>query len=193
LVEYVKNIEIVEVLPCITTPGYIRFIAKADRRLDELIPIICLMFPPGRVTYLKSENKLTLKVWNRLVTLHSDGTIAVTNTKDLEEAKEILNRIKKIIFEAYDEYLRKGKPSEEEISRISRISWLDIYQHLPKLNCGKCGYQVCSAFASSLLNGDVKLSACFPLKEPQYQQNLRKLKQILGERLLKSLGWDEYC
>ncbi len=186
--KYINEFRIVKVLPCFTTPGYIRFIAKADKEFSDLISTIYLMFPPGKSNYFKSENKLTLRVWDRLVTLHPDGTVAVTNTKDINEAQEILEKIKKVISKAYNEYLNKGKPSEQEILKVSKISWLKVYACLPKINCGKCGYQACSAFASSLLNGEVKLSACTPLKEPEYRENLEKLRKVLGERLLKSLS-----
>ena len=36
----VKKVEIKEILPCFTTPGYIRFTAQADRKIAEVIPII---------------------------------------------------------------------------------------------------------------------------------------------------------
>ncbi|MHA1732681.1 MAG: (Fe-S)-binding protein [Promethearchaeota archaeon] len=66
---------------------------------------------------------------------------------------------------------------------------MDIYKYLPKLNCGKCGFQVCSAFATSLLQGTVKLGACTPLKDPKYQKNLHDLKKFLGPHLQRTLGW----
>jgi ArsR family metal-binding transcriptional regulator len=187
----VNEFEIKQVLPCFTTLGYIRFIAQANHEIGEAIPIIFLRFPPGKATYIEEENTLTLRLFNRMITFFPSGKIAVTNTKDEKEAKEILEKIKGIINEAYTDYLKFGKPSKEEIEAAEKVSWMDIYAYLPKTNCGKCGYQVCSAFAASLLQGEVKLSNCTPLKESPYLSNLKKLEQTFGKYLLYALGWDK--
>ena len=187
----VNEFEIKQVLPCFTTLGYIRFIAQADHEIGEAIPVVFLRFPPGKTTYIEEENTLTLRMFNRMITFFPSGKITVTNTKDAEEAKEILEKIKGIINEAYADYLKFGKPSKGEIEAAEKVSWMDIYAYLPKTNCGKCGYQVCSAFAVSLLQGEVKLSNCTPLKELAYLSNLKKLEQKLGKFLLYTLGWNK--
>lgn len=185
----INDFEIKQVLPCFTTPGYIRFIAQADHEIGGVIPIIFLKFPPGKTTYIREENTLMLRVFNRMITLYPSGKVAVTNTRDEEEAKEILEKIKKIINDAYNDYLKNGKPKESDIEAAEKLSWTDIYAYLPKTNCGKCGYQVCSAFAASLIQGETKLSKCTPLKEPANSNNLEALKRKLGTYLLQALGW----
>ncbi|WP_343241377.1 acetyl-CoA decarbonylase/synthase complex subunit gamma [Methanoculleus sp. UBA389] len=37
---------------------------------------------------------------------------------------------------------------------------LDIYKHLPKTNCKKCGYPTCLAFAMKLATGKAEIEAC---------------------------------
>ena len=37
---------------------------------------------------------------------------------------------------------------------------LDIYKHLPKTNCKKCGYPTCLAFAMKLAVGKAEVEAC---------------------------------
>ncbi|RLG52005.1 MAG: hypothetical protein DRN96_03895 [Thermoproteota archaeon] len=161
---YVKRIEIREVLPCFTTPGYIRFIAQADRELSELIPIVFLRTPPGRASYSIEENILTLRMYNRLITLFPSGKIAVTNTRDIREAKEITEKIRRMLNEAYLEYRRRGKPTRRELEAKAKLTWMDIYHTLPKLDCGDCGYQTCSAFAVAVYQGEAKLANCPHLK-----------------------------
>ena len=190
MTELVKKFEIKEVLPCFTTPGYIRFTAEADQKFDEVIPIIFLKFPPGKANYSASENKLTLRIWNRLVTFHPSGEVAVTNTKDRKEAEEVLEKLRNIINEAYEDYLRYGQPSQQDINVAKKISWTDIYDSLPKINCGRCGFQVCSTFALTVLQGKAKLAQCTPLKEPKYSSNLKEIKEKLGAFLLHALGWE---
>ena len=183
----VRSFEIKEVLPCFTTPGYIRFTAKADKEIGEVIPIIFLSYPPGKANYSSEENSLTLHIYNRLITLFADGKVGVTNTPDIEGAKEILKVIGGIINDAYKRYLKYGKPSREEIEKARKLSWIDIYNCLPKTNCGKCGYQVCSSFAVSVLQGNVKLSKCTLLSDPKYRVNLQGLKRKMGCRLFEAL------
>ena len=185
----VKKVEIKEILPCFTTPGYIRFTAQADRKIAEVIPIIFLMFPPGKTNYSIKENTLILRAFNRMITFFPTGKIAVTNTRDKKEAEEILQKIIDIINDAHEFYLKYGKPNKEVIETAAKLSWMDIYNYLPKTNCGECGYQTCSAFAVSLLQGETKLSKCKPLRG-EYSKNLEKLKEKIGEIMLKSLGWE---
>lgn len=184
----VKEFEIKGILPCFATPGYIRFAAQADKEIGEVIPFIFMRFPPGKVNYSPEGGTLTLRLFNRLITLFPDGNIAVTNTRDQEEAKEVLQKIGNMINEAYRDYLKYGKPSVEEVKAARKLSWMDIYNHLPKTNCGKCGYQVCSAFAVSLLQGETKLSKCIPMSNPEYSKNIEELEQKIGKRLLNALG-----
>jgi len=183
----VRSFEIKEVLPCFTTPGYIRFTAQADREIGEVIPIIFLSYPPGKANYSPGENSLTLHIHNRLITFFADGKVGVTNTPDIEDAKEILKVIGDIINGAYKRYLKYGKPSREEIEKARSLSWMDIYNYLPKTNCGECGYQVCSSFAVSVLQGNVKLSKCKLLSDPKYRANLEELKRKMGSRLFEAL------
>ncbi len=187
----VRSFGIKEILPCLTTPGYIRFRARADREIGEVIPIIFLKFPPGKVSYNDVKNTLTLKIFDRMITLHPSGEVAVTNTRDVKEAKEILEEIKKIINNAYEDYLKHGKPSNKEMEAARTISWMKVYNYLPRINCGKCGFQVCSAFAVSVLQGEARLSQCKPLRDEKYLENLKILKEEIGPILLRTLGWEE--
>ena len=183
----VRSFEIKEVLSCFTTPGYIRFTAQADKEIGEVIPIIFLSYPPGKANYSPEENSLTLHIYNRHITLFADGKVGVTNTPDIEGAKEILKVIGGIINGAYKKYLKYGKPSREEIEKARSLSWMDIYNCLPKINCGECECQVCSSFAVSVLQGKVKLSKCTLLSDPKYKANLEELKRKMGRRLFEAL------
>ena len=40
------------------------------------------------------------------------------------------------------------------------LTGIEIFKHLPKTNCGKCGVPTCLAFAMSLAAGKAELSAC---------------------------------
>ena len=185
----VTQFEITLIMPCNQTPGYIRFSAIANNRLDTVIPTIFLSYPSGVATFSRQGNILSLRLYERNISLFPSGEIGVSNTPDIDGAREIIQKIAKIINDAHAIYLRDGPPDEREIEAAKNLNWMEIYKNLPKLNCRKCGFQVCSAFAVSLLQGTVKMAACTPLLDLKYQKNLHSLEQSLGPRLMKTLGW----
>ena len=40
------------------------------------------------------------------------------------------------------------------------LTGIEIFKHLPKTNCGKCGVPTCLAFAMGLAAGKAELAAC---------------------------------
>ncbi|MHA1273591.1 MAG: (Fe-S)-binding protein [Promethearchaeota archaeon] len=187
----VRNFEIKEILPCLTTPGYIRFVAQADNRLDDVIPIIFIQTPPGKANYIQKDNTLTLRMFNRNVTLFASGKIGVTNTPDVNAAKDFLyNTLKPLINNAYKDFLKHGPPSKDQIKAIKKSSWMELYKYLPGENCGECGYPICSSFAVAVFQGDAKLSQCKLLREPKYNSKLQNLIDKFGRMFLASLGLD---
>lgn len=60
------------------------------------------------------------------------------------------------------------------------LSPLEVYNLLPKTNCGKCGEKNCLSFATRLVNLEVEVERCTPLvEEAQYKENYVKLKNLL--------------
>ncbi len=57
---------------------------------------------------------------------------------------------------------------------------MDIYKLLPKTNCKLCGEQTCMSFAFKLLRGEKNLTDCKPLFEKEFEENRRKLEEILS-------------
>ena len=56
----------------------------------------------------------------------------------------------------------------------------DLYEYLPKTNCGQCG-MTCMKFASYLLARDVRPDDCPPLSDPEFEEKKGQLIEILGE------------
>ena len=60
-----------------------------------------------------------------------------------------------------------------------KVGPLDIYNLLPRTNCGRCGESTCMAFATKLIDGVYELEDCPPLfEDPKYTENLAKLKEL---------------
>jgi ArsR family metal-binding transcriptional regulator len=179
-----------EVMPCIKDSSRIRFIAQANMEFPrELIIALSFMFPPGLTVYDDGSGALTLKLWDRLITIFPSGKIGVTYTLDINEAREVLEKIKKFIIKAEDELKRYGVPSQNEIDTRRKLTALQLYKYLPKTNCKLCGEATCMAFAVKVLNGEVKLPLCKPLKG-EFKSRVDELREWIGDRLLKSLGWE---
>lgn len=61
-----------------------------------------------------------------------------------------------------------------------KIGPLDVFNILPKTNCGKCGEDTCFAFAAKVADRKLDLEQCTPLyEEAQYEKNRGKLEVLL--------------
>ena len=78
---------------------------------------------------------------------------------------------------------------------------LEIYDYLPKTNCGECGEATCMAFAAKLIEREVKLETCKPILEDKFRKKYEELSELLapeikeivlgvGERAIKIGGED---
>ena len=54
-----------------------------------------------------------------------------------------------------------------------------MYNYLPKLNCKKCGYFTCLAFATKLLKGEEEINKCKYLYENGNEVNLERIKDMV--------------
>ncbi len=59
------------------------------------------------------------------------------------------------------------------------LSPTEVYQYLPRTNCGECGEATCMAFAVKLVNREAFLHQCPPLTRPEYKENFEKLWEML--------------
>ena len=61
---------------------------------------------------------------------------------------------------------------------------IDVYEFLPKINCGKCGVATCLAFSNELIKGNFKPNRCVHLSEAG---NEAKKEEV--ENIFLSLGY----
>lgn len=152
--------EIREILPCIADPKKVRVVGKINTKDDfeEMMPYIAWLIPNS--SYSKKNGWITFKKGARIITIHSDGFVTMTQIKDESEAIKILEETEKIVKEAYrkKDEIDLSKPKE----KIS-VTVMDVYNYLPKTNCKECGEQTCMAFAVKLLNGEKDVKDCKPL------------------------------
>ncbi len=188
----VNCVSIKKILPCIATKGRIRLTMQLDSELEgNVIPILASKYPPGKISLIQRKKILTISDFDRIITFYPDGKVTMNNTRDQEEAIEIISGIMEKINESYLES-QDGGPVGEDLSRkLSKIGPLAIYNCLPKTNCEECGEATCLAFAMKLLSGESTLNQCTPLFEAKNKGSVDDLRDLLGEQLMKTLGWNK--
>lgn len=168
-----KPVEITEIrqlLPCIADPTKFRVIASMSPPLGGTLKVFESLFPRGR--YLDRTGSLIIQKEEIIITIYSSGKVGMGMIKNEIEAKEVLEELKSTINAAI---LRGVVPPPREKIKVEIV---DIYNHLPRTNCGKCDEQGCYSFAIRLMAGEVTLDKCALLKEPRYTVNKEHLRVL---------------
>jgi len=158
----VKKIEIKEITPCTADPERIKFLAQADKSLEDVLPILYLAIPNAK--YSEKLGALSYRYKQHLITMFSTGKIGMTYVKDRSEAEQLTEEAKRLINRAFIYLKTSGKPSQELVQEKRELTPMKIYEKLPKTNCKECGEQGCFAFAAKLLNGEKSLHDCSSLE-----------------------------
>lgn len=152
--------EIREVLPCIADPKKLRVIGKIEtsENFVDLMPYVAWLIPNS--SYSEKNGWISFKKGVKIITIHSDGFVTMTQIKDEGEAMEILREIENKVREAQTkkDVIDLSKPKEK-----IRVTAMDVYNYLPKTNCKECGESTCMAFAVKLLNGEKDVKDCRPI------------------------------
>jgi ArsR family metal-binding transcriptional regulator len=130
--------------------------AHLDQDVGEALPYLNSVL--GGFEYLQDPPSVTFKTQGKLITVHS-RKIAVNALKDEEEARKIVEWLKREINAAWEERARivpsyKGTP---------RPQLIEILKLLPKTNCRKCGEPTCMVFAVRMAEGAKTAEACTAL------------------------------
>ncbi len=173
--------EIKEILPCIADAKKLRVIGKIEGEFPAVLPYLARLIP--NASYSEKRGWITFKRGQRIITIHEDGFVAMTQIKDEDEAKKILMELEDKAKEAWQ---RRNEIDLSKPLAKSVIGAMDVYNYLPKTNCGKCGEATCMAFAVKLLNGEIGLKACKPLFEDSKYAGLREA--LAG--MLTAAGYD---
>jgi ArsR family metal-binding transcriptional regulator len=184
----VKSVSITKIQPCMAEEGRIKLAMQFDSTLDQVMPIFAGKFPPGKVNYIPHKKILTINTHERVITFFPSGKIMMMNTRNPEEGIEIITEFMEKINQSYLEH-ENGEVSDGLSEKLSKIGPLNIYNCLPQTNCEECGIATCMAFSMKLLSGDITLNECKPLLKSENHDKLDSLKELLGEQLMKSLGW----
>lgn len=186
----VNSVSITKIMPCMAEEGRVKLAMQLDSTLDQVMPVFSRKFAPGKVNYIPQKKILTLNTHERVITFFPSGKIMMMNTRDPEEGIEIITEFMEKINQSYLES-ESGEGVEDLSEKLSKLGPLNIYNCLPQTNCEECGTATCMAFSMKILSGDATLDQCKLLLKAENQNKLSSLKELLGDELMKTLGWME--
>lgn len=148
----------------------LKAITEADCDLAYLLPYLNAEvkhadYKPGSISFKKGMIGFTIMNRNINITKFDNMTHLY---ELLDWVKELLNGIdsrKDEITPCYN-VLKHPAPTE-------------IYQLLPKTNCGRCGERSCLAFAGKLSRMNADLEQCVPMFDAPNGGNLEILRKLL--------------
>jgi ArsR family metal-binding transcriptional regulator len=125
----------------------------------------------GGFNFTKDPPSVTFRSQGKLITVHGNK-IAVNALKDEEEARKIVEWLKREINEAWE----KRHEIEPSYECLPRPQVMQILKLLPKTNCRQCGEPTCMVFAVAITEGVKGAEDCPPLEE----ENKKRLNEYLA-------------
>ncbi|MGL4607756.1 MAG: (Fe-S)-binding protein [Eubacteriaceae bacterium] len=173
---YLENIRLVYIKPCTTGEGRIKFRAKLDHPIFDLLPYLNAEIKTA--LYIPRANTFSYKINNHIITINGER-LTVTQLTSESECYEMIDFLKDLINTTWEKR-HEITPFYETRERPNAMT---LYKLLPKTNCKDCGQSTCMAFATKLMMGTTRLNQCLILKEVQYQTQFESLEgylQLLG-------------
>jgi len=158
---YLESIRLTRALPCLAEPGRIIVIGKPDRPLQDVLPYLAAL--PGIVAWNPEALTLTIRRPHGFMTLYNDK-VYITQVVDAAEGLDLFEALK----EAVNAVWEKRAELIAVTARKRAPRHLDIWELLPRTNCGRCDEATCLAFAVAVLQHKRLLNDCPPLQSDSF-------------------------
>ena len=159
---FLEEIEMTFMGSCVANKG-VRMSATMSRDISELMPYLNTVIK--NATYNRAWNALCFTRGFRLIALYPEK-IAMSKALNPTDAWQVLDWVKNTINETYE----NRDSIEPNYERHPGVTALEVFEFLPRLNCGKCGKPTCLAFAVKLLLDETKIEECEPLFAAEYDR-----------------------
>ena len=63
------------------------------------------------------------------------------------------------------------------------LRYAKVMKYLPKVNCGRCGYPGCSAFAKAIIEDGVSPSKCAPIQRENIEHIRKYLQKTVNDQI----------
>jgi ArsR family metal-binding transcriptional regulator len=171
----VGSLALIKVLPCLADPGKLIVIGEADAPLDGVLPLLNAILP-NVISYHPFAGVMTLRRQPGLITIYP-RQVMITQVSDVEEGLTLLAAMHDLLNQTWarrDEI--QPRPEGRKVPRP-----LDIYELLPRTNCGACGEATCMAFTFGLLEQRHEPTECPLLADPSNAPQRAALTALLSE------------
>jgi ArsR family metal-binding transcriptional regulator len=153
---YLESIALSKTLPCLAEPGKIIVVGCPSRPLNEVLPYLATL--PSVIAFNPATLSLTLRRRPGLITLEPERA-SITQVPDIEEGVHLLS----VLCEAINATWEHRHELVAVTASRSAPRPLDVWEMLPRTNCGRCGEATCMAFAFGLLQGSRRILECQPV------------------------------
>jgi ArsR family metal-binding transcriptional regulator len=158
---YLASITLMNTLPCLAEPGRIIVIAKPDHPLQDVLPYLATL--PGIIAWNPEAPTLTFRRSHGFMTLYNDK-VYITQVVGAAEGLQLLASLKEAINAVWE----KRAELRAVTARKRAPRHLDIWEMLPRTNCGECDEATCLAFAVAVLRQKRALTDCRPLQSDSF-------------------------
>ncbi len=175
---FLEEINLSFIQPCTTDANRIRVVATLSRDISELFPYLNTYLKTA--IYNKKGQTLTYNYGPKIIVFTKDD-VKVSKLLNETDAFETLDYIKDFVNDCYD----KKDTIKPDDKKRNLPSPFDVYEILPRLNCGKCGEATCMAFAAKFVAGKYNPLSCSHVG----QSGNEKMREEL-ESIYSLLGYD---
>lgn len=164
---------ITHVMDCLADPTKNRVVAECSLHISPVFPYLNAIV--SQAQYNAGLHTLTLRKDGRLLTFYP-LVATLAKVEGQEDAEAILSWFRDLCGEVWS----RRHEITPRYERRTVVGPLDVYQLLPRLNCGRCGEEACLAFAAGLIMGERRISECPPILAAEHAAGFSRLKELLG-------------
>jgi len=152
------TIEVLDISSCIADTSRIKYMAKIQRNLEDILPVLFLSTSNSKLT--KKPLILSFTVQQHNFMLGQNGDLAVTYVKDEEEIDYINFKIIELINKGIKFSLSNRLKLEGLVEKKKKLTPMTVYDLFPKTNCRECGEDSCFNYAAKIMVGKAGYSMC---------------------------------
>ncbi len=161
------------VLPeCNFSAETVNAIVALSEDISEIFPFLNTVLKGFQ--YSDEKKILTVKRGGHLITFRP-REIDITKLEDEKEAKAVMEELKEIINETY----QNREKIEPDYTTAKELKSSDVLKLLPGTNCKECGERTCFSFSFKLIRHEVEISKCTPLFSGSYEDKSKVLMDLL--------------
>jgi len=153
-----EKFEVVDRSQCLADPERFKVVAKTDKRLEDVLPILFLAVPNAR--YSEASKTMSYSFNRHNVVVGYNGEVAVTFIKDDDELKDLARKITDLLNRGLVYHASHPEIPNSLIEEKKKLNPMTLYKKLPHTDCKECGESGCYAFACRLFTGEKSVENC---------------------------------